>query len=180
MKHKALLVLAICPLLAVAALFLFGSTHVAPAFTARSEVILPASVERSWQVLTHFERYPEWNPYLPKIEGKLLAGEKVNFTLAREKAPKTLDLVTTLGEVATNQRFHWIGRLGIQGIYDTRHGFELRARADGNTDLLHYEEFRGVIPALVKDKEKKIEDLQNDFNRMNVALQQRLERSEDR
>lgn len=138
---------------------------------------MPASVEQSWSVLTDFSRYPDWNPYLPRVEGKLAVGEVVSFTLVDENFPGPFDLTARLGEVSENRRFYWTGRLGIQGLFDTRHVFELSTREDGNTDLHHYEEFRGLIPALLPRREERAGYTRRAFESMNNALQQRLRES---
>jgi hypothetical protein len=101
----------------------------------------------------------------------------VSFTLVDENFPEPFDLTARLGEVSANKRFYWSGRLGIQGLFDTKHVFELHPRDDGNTDLYHYEEFRGLIPALLPQREKRSGYTRAAFERMNRALYQRLKRS---
>jgi hypothetical protein len=161
-----------------AGLHMLGSTRVPPLYTIRTEMVLPASPEHSWQVLSDFASYAQWNPYLTRVEGTLAAGETVSFTLVDENFAEPLDLAATLGEVTANERFYWVGRLGIQGLFDTRHVFELSPRDDGNTDLFHYEEFRGVIPALLPQREKRSENTRAAFERMNLALLERLQAGE--
>ncbi|MFT4613175.1 MAG: hypothetical protein ACI9NT_000313 [Bacteroidia bacterium] len=138
--------------------------------------MLPASPEQSWVVLTDFARYPDWNPYLRRVEGKLAVGEIMSFTLVDENFPDPLDLTARLGEVLVNERFYWTGRVGVQGLFDTRHFFELIPREDGNTDLYHYEEFRGLIPALLPKREMSTGNTRAAFERMNMALYERLKR----
>ena len=177
MKQKKLLIFSIVIVFLLGGLYVFGSTRVPPLYTIRTEIMLPASPEKSWEVLTDFARYPDWNPYLPRVEGKLAAGETVSFTLVDENFPEPFDLTARLGEVSDNKRFYWSGRLGIQGLFDTKHVFELHPRDDGNTDLYHYEEFRGLIPALLPQREKRSGYTRAAFERMNRALYQRLKRS---
>ena len=46
-----------------------------------SEIQINAAPEHVWEVLTNFERYPEWNPYIVKASGTLVAGQDVHVTL---------------------------------------------------------------------------------------------------
>ena len=174
MKRKKLKIFIIAIGLVVATLHFFGSTHVPPLYTVRTELMLPASLEKSWNALSDFAHYPDWNPYLPRVEGKFADGENVSFTLVDENFSEPLDLTAELGEISPNRSFYWTGRLGLQGLFDTKHVFELHQRDDGNTDLHHYEEFRGLIPALMPRREKRTEYTRAAFERMNTALYQRL------
>ena len=177
MKQKKVLIFSIVIVFLLGGLYVFGSTRVPPLYTIRTEIMLPASPEQSWEVLTDFARYPDWNPYLPRVEAKFVSGESVSFTLVDENFPEPLELTAQLGQISANSDFYWTGRLGIQGLFDTRHVFELYPRDDGNTDLYHYEEFRGIIPALLPRREKRAEYTRAAFERMNMALYQRLKAS---
>ncbi|MFT4518042.1 MAG: hypothetical protein ACI9JM_000419 [Halioglobus sp.] len=174
MKSKTLMWLAGVNAALFGGLYLFGSTTMEPLHTITTRTVLPATVEESWEVLTDFSQYPDWNPYLPRVDGVLAPGEKVSFTLASKNFPESIDMTATLGEVTDNVRFFWKGRLVIQGLFDTRHVFELQQREDGDTDLHHFEEFRGVIPALLPWTGERAENTQMAFESMNEALRLRL------
>ena len=40
-----------------------------------TEILIQASSERVWAVLTDFAAYPEWNPFIVSLEGKAEWGE---------------------------------------------------------------------------------------------------------
>ena len=174
MKLKGLLPIILVAALLVAILHFFGSARVAPLYTIRTSIALPANLRDSWKVLTDFAEYPTWNPYLTRVEGRLIVGEKMSFTLVDENFSDPLRLSATLGEVTPNKRFFWTGRVGIQGLFDTRHVFELVASDEETSELHHYEEFRGLIPAILPDREKRSANTRAAFERMNQALRQRL------
>jgi hypothetical protein len=174
MKRKMLISITAALVLAFAALNFGGSTLVAPIYTIRSEIILPASPEQSWQVLTDFSKYPQWNPYLTKVEGILEPGEKISFTLVDANFAKPMDLSARVAGVTPNAELYWIGTAIIRGVYDTRHVFQLEGQADGTTLLRHFEEFRGLLPALLPERELRTAHTLEAFTIMNNALQQRL------
>jgi hypothetical protein len=82
--------------------------------------------------------------------------------------------VAQVVKVSENEQFYWIGKAGIQGIFDTRHVFMLQAQEDGSTLLLHFEEFRGLLAALLPGEEERSAHTLRAFQKMNLALQQRL------
>ncbi|MEH6582903.1 MAG: SRPBCC domain-containing protein [Halioglobus sp.] len=174
MKKKTLLKITGIGLLGYGLLALIGSTLVSPVYTVSSEITLPANPELSWEVLTKFENYPEWNPYLTRVEGKLAPGETVSFTLIDGNFTDPMHLSAVVALVQPPKQFYWTGTLVLQGIHDTRHIFELKPRPDGTTQLLHYEEFRGVLPMLLPEREQRTAHTRRAFEGMNRALQQRL------
>jgi hypothetical protein len=174
MKSQTLLKAAVAGLLVFGGVALFGSTWVPPIYTVRTEIVLPASPEQSWEVLTDFSRYPQWNPYLQRVEGTLAPGELISFTLVDGNFSAPFDGTAQMAWVSEPEQFFWIGKAFIQGIYDTRHVFTLQPQEDGSTVLLHFEEFRGLLPALLPGREQRNTHTRRAFESMNRALQQRL------
>src|SRR5262245_5851867 len=48
----------------------------------RTEIEISAPPSRVWAVLTDFYAYPEWNPFLVRIDGKPEVGAKLTVTAA--------------------------------------------------------------------------------------------------
>lgn len=42
--------------------------------------MINAPVDQVWNVLTDFDRFPEWNPVIRRVEGRLAVGEAVRMT----------------------------------------------------------------------------------------------------
>jgi uncharacterized protein YndB with AHSA1/START domain len=42
----------------------------------RTEIEIAASPQRVWKILTEFERYEEWNPFIRKAAGRAKEGRK--------------------------------------------------------------------------------------------------------
>ncbi len=62
----------------------------------RTEIEIAASPERVWQALLDFARYPEWNPYVKAVEGKLGVGERLTLTLTPADGSERRQVVTVV------------------------------------------------------------------------------------
>ncbi len=54
----------------------------------KTEVVINAKPEEIWNVLTDFEKYPEWNPFIKSISGAHEEGEQ----LAIKVQPRVMHL----------------------------------------------------------------------------------------
>jgi len=132
----------------------------------RTEIRINAPAKAVWTTLLDFPRYAEWNPFIPSITGEAKQDGKlvVRFKQGMTFKPR----VTEFREGAV---LEWLGKLGLGGLFDGRHRFELRP--EGNeTVLVQSEEFRGLlIPFLGK----LLAQTQKDFESLNQALKARVE-----
>ena len=74
----------------------FSAVDGQPQIDARIEIDAPS--ERVWRVLTDFERYPEWNPFVPHVEARLEMGAAVRMRVnlvGSFELPQT-EFITTL------------------------------------------------------------------------------------
>ena len=129
----------------------------------------PATV---WAVITDFDAYPEWNPFVVEASGRVEVGERL---INRMQPPggKAMTFKPTVTEVDPQRTFEWLGRLGIPRIFDGRHRFELHPTADGGTRLQHSEYFNGLLVRAMRtslDTTTKA-----GFEAMNAALKTRAE-----
>lgn len=115
----------------------------------KTEILINTTPEKVWQILTKFNNYPSWNPFIKYIEGKLEVGEKLKAIIqpANSSAMTFKPTVMTLQE---NKTFSWLGHLMIKGLFDGFHKFELIDNQDGSTTLIHSEKFSGLLVPLFK------------------------------
>ena len=55
------------------------------ALEIKTEIIINATPEKVWKILTNFRAYPNWNPFIKSIEGQVTIGEKI---IARIEPPE--------------------------------------------------------------------------------------------
>lgn len=151
----------------IAAIYAFGFTQTAE---IRTEINIDAPPDEVWSVLTDFESYPDWNPFIQKIDGAATIGQ----TLTVEMHPLHMDGTHIFSpEVLVadeDTELRWLGRLLLPAIFDGEHFFRIEKTETGSR-LVNGENFRGVL-LLAFDM--------NDFIPSSEAANQALkERAED-
>lgn len=132
-----------------------------------TEITINASIDKVWKILTDFDNYAEWNPFIKSIEGDVIAGNKIDVEIDGMKfRPKVL-------QYDENSQLVWIGRLGLPGIFDGKHSFKLLANEDGTTTFIHSEQFKGLLVPFFK--KKLMTDTKNGFLTMNNKLKELAE-----
>lgn len=141
-------------------------------FHLHTEITIDAPPADVWKTLTNLNDYQEWNPFITSAEGDVAVGAR----LVNHMAPpggKAMTFKPTVTVVEPEQTFEWLGRLGLPGLFDGRHRFELRATDDGGTHLIHGERFQGL---LVRPLKRSLETKTlAGFEAMNLALKDRVE-----
>lgn len=137
-----------------------------------TQIDIDASPPRVWQVLTDLPAYHEWNPFIVQAEGRV----EVNGRLRLRMQPvggRAATLKPTVAEVAEGSRLRWRGTLGIPGLLDAEHVFQLTERNGGGSRLDHHEHFHGLlVPLFAKSLHRHTLPA---FAAMNEALKVRAE-----
>ena len=137
----------------------------------RTETRIAAPPTDVWRVLTGFAEYGEWNPYIPRLEGKLVPGERLRVRLSLPGGSE-MTIRPTVMRAEEPREFRWLGHLLFPGLFDGAHIFELEEQS-GSTRFVQREEFRGVLAGLmlrvVGEKTRR------GFDAMNEALRTRVE-----
>jgi hypothetical protein len=140
----------------------------------RTELIINASKEKVWEILTDLESYPQWNPFIIKSEGKVVQGIRLKNTLKNGEGsmvfrPRVL-------QVDPNRYFDWLGSLWFKGLFDGHHYFEIQPVKDNQVKLIHGENFSGILKGPIL---KKIgHQTRENFVKMNIALKDLAERAD--
>ena len=136
-----------------------------------TEIEIDATPDTVWAMLTDLPAYRDWNPFITSAEGSVVVGERLVNRL-EPPGGKAMTFKPTVTAVEDRRVFEWLGRLGVPGVFDGRHRFEL-VPTDGGTRLVHTEHFKGVLVPFMK----KSLDSQTvaGFEAMNTALRSRAE-----
>ncbi|MEL7157160.1 MAG: SRPBCC domain-containing protein [Actinomycetota bacterium] len=139
-----------------------------------TEITIDATPTEVWAVLTDLASYDSWNPFVVAAEGRVAVGERLVNRL-QPPGGKAQTFKPTVTVVSPPSTFEWLGRLGLPGIFDGRHRFDLTPTADGGTHLVHQEFFSGLLVPLLRSALDG--RTRHGFELMNQALKARAESS---
>ena len=138
----------------------------------RSEIEVEASAERVWRVLTDFAAYPEWNPFMRRVDGRPEIQERLVVRM-QPSGTRGMTFRPTVTKVEPNRELRWLGHLLVPGIFDGEHIFEIEEPERDRVRLVQREVFKGLlVPLLARSLDR---DTQRGFEEMNRALRERIE-----
>jgi hypothetical protein len=137
-----------------------------------TEIIIGASAEKVWGILTNLNAFQEWNPFMIKSKGEVKPKARLVNTMQIEKTTMTFKPVVQ--QVIPNAYFDWVGHLLMPGIFDGHHYFRIESIHDQQVKLVHGENFSGILSSIIFRKIGN--DTRLGFIKMNQALKQQAER----
>jgi len=137
-----------------------------------TEIIIDKDVSTVWKVLTDFESYPNWNPFVRSIKGEKSVGKKV-FVTCKTASGKKVSFKPIVLKFETEKEFRWKGKLGIKGIFDGQYYFKLEELSKHQTKFIHGEDMSGILVSLLGDK---LDKMNLSFESMNQALKKECEK----
>ncbi|HAN79738.1 MAG TPA: SRPBCC domain-containing protein [Bacteroidales bacterium] len=138
----------------------------------RTEIQINASPAVVWSILTNFENYPNWNPFIKSIIGEVKVG---NTITARIEPPGASGMTfqPKILTCETNKELKWLGKLLFAGIFDGEHKFELIDNGNGTTTFIQSEKFNGImVPLFAKQLDN---NTKKGFVAMNLKLKELAE-----
>lgn len=142
--------------------------------TITTEILIHATPEKVWSVLTNFEHYNTWNPFIKSITGNVAVGNKIKARIEPPGASGMTFKPKVLVYSEANE-FKWVGHLFIKGLFDGEHCFQLIDNRNGTTTFIQSEQFGGILVPLF-NKMLDTNTLEG-FRQMNEKLKQEAEKS---
>ncbi len=160
--------------------FLAAVTHRGgpPLFIIHHDVEIDAPADSVWAILNDAAAHPTWNPYVLEIDGVLQPGETLRVRIAQDDWSQPRD-VTARVMRAGDSELRWRGTVGIEGVFDTEHSFQVVSLEAGRSRFVQREEFRGWLAALLRarrpEEDPVLPGTARAFEAMNLALKERAE-----
>jgi hypothetical protein len=142
--------------------------------TIETNIVIDSTPEKIWYILTNFEEYELWNPFMTKVIGNPNLGSKIEVNIVTNGKKRTYYPTITRSE--TNKELRWKGKSFLPGVFDGERIFILEKSNDNKTLFSHKEIFTGLGVKLIGNKLD--ESLRKSLVRMNEALKIRAENSE--
>jgi hypothetical protein len=109
----------------------------------QTSIVIDAPAQNVRDVLFKFDDYPNWNPFIVKVDGKVAEGSKVQVTVQPVgKAPISGE--TTITSLTEN-RLAWTGSLAVPGLFSGNHEFVIAEIGPNKTMFSQSEKMSGLI-----------------------------------
>jgi hypothetical protein len=142
----------------------------------RSEVEINAPAAHVFRVLTDFERYHEWNPFIPSMSGRAEAGQvlALELSLPEGNSYAFKPRVTQLSEGA---ELRWLGAYFFPFLLEGEQFFLLSERGERLTRLVQGAKLSGFLLRFVGSN---VTLAMRGLVYMNQALKKRAEAAQAR
>jgi hypothetical protein len=140
--------------------------------TIETNIVINSTPDKIWDVLTNFEEYELWNPFMTKVVGNASLGSKIEVNI-KTISGKNRSYYPIITKCETNKELRWKGKSFLPGVFDGERVFILEKSDDDKVSFSHKEIFSGLGVKLVGNKLD--ENLREGFVRMNEALKVRAE-----
>ena len=140
--------------------------------TIETHIVIDSTPEKIWDVLTNFEEYELWNPFMTRVVGNASLGSKIEVNI-KTISGKNRSYYPIITKCETNKELRWKGKSFLPGVFDGERVFVLEKADDDKVSFSHKEIFSGLGVKLVGNKLD--ENLREGFVRMNEALKVRAE-----
>lgn len=134
----------------------------------RTEIIINSTVDKVWTILTDFDSYPNWNPFIKYLKGTPKEGNKIEVKMVPPNSNGMIFKPTIL-KFTPNKELRWLGHTFISGLFDGEHIFELISNNDGTTTFIQREKFYGILVPLLKNS---LDDTKAGFDLMNKKIKE--------
>lgn len=116
----------------------------------RTEIAIAASVERVWDILVDFTRYPEWNPLTPEAAGELRPGATVKLQVVAGRELRLEPVVL----VVLPPRTPLARRHGPQMLFSGEHWFSIEPRTAAR-EVHAGEAYTGLLVPLLARRSRR-------------------------
>jgi hypothetical protein len=129
---------------------------------------IEASPETIWAILTNAAGYPEWDPGVDRVEGRIALGEKIT---AYTKLSPGRAFPLTVAEFVPGRKMVWSSGMPL-GLFKGERTFTLAPQSNSATEFTLHEVFSGpLLPVFGRS----IPDMTSTFEQFAAGLKSRAE-----
>lgn len=138
----------------------------------QSAVDIDSTPERVWELLTDFDAFPEWNPFITRASGRVAVGERITVHMLLY-GKRGMTLRPRIIKLEPNHELHWLAHTGPPGIFDVERIFKIEP-IDGRVRFYQSETCTGMLTDLLFAAGLGSRIL-NGYERLNAAIKARAE-----
>ena len=135
----------------------------------RTEIEVGAPARKVWDILLDFQSYSDWNPFIFRVSGNSLVGNRIRIWL-RTPGGKERIYDPTIIKIDAGKELRWRGK---SFFLDGEHVFVVDEIAPARTRFAQFEIFRGILSRFFGQSTEN--DISAGFELMNQAVKRRAE-----
>jgi hypothetical protein len=152
----------------------FKELHIIVEKEIVTEIEINAPPSRVWQVLTDFEKYPTWNPFIKKITGVAARNEKLEVHMP-DPGGGTMIFTPTILVAERDRELRWLGK-SEGDLVNGEHHFLIEP-IENNNNKVHFTQSEKFSGSMVPSLEGWLDTaVKHNFEDMNRALKQVAEK----
>ena len=132
------------------------------------EITINASPEKVWKTLVEMDEYPNWNPVMELLEGKVEKGKSVKYRFVQDVS-SIIEISAIVAQVEPNKLLNQKG--GIPLVLTFNHKYILDPTGNSTRVTIH-EDYRGIGVNFWNPK-----PVEEAYKRLNIALKKRVEQT---
>lgn len=113
----------------------------------QTEIEINASAEKVWQILSDFENFPSWNPFVIKVLGTPKVGEILQIEVQLPES-RLLKFTPKVLVAEPNKELRWIGTSPL-GSFQGEHFYKIESLDENKIRFIHGEHFSGWAVSLI-------------------------------
>ena len=137
-----------------------------------TEIKINASPSTVWEILTNFDDFPRWNPFIKKISGNPREGSHVQVFIKPPNS-KGMEFKPEVLVYSPEKELRWLGRLWVPKLFDGEHSLIINEINENNVLFTQKEKFTGLLVPLLSNM---LKDTETGFKMMNQALKDEAEK----
>jgi len=136
-----------------------------------TEIHINSSPRIVWNILTDFDNYGKWNPFIKEISGVQQVGSELQIFI---KPPNSngMNFKPKILNYDPEKELKWLGKLWIPKLFDGEHTMKINKLDEDNVLFVQKEMFNGLLVPLLY---KMLNDSKLGFEMMNINLKRESE-----
>ncbi|MGB7969823.1 MAG: SRPBCC domain-containing protein [Methanobacterium sp.] len=136
-----------------------------------TKILINASPAIIWDIITDFENYGKWNPFIREISGTTKEGSTIQVFI---KPPNSngMKFKPEILKYEPEKEIRWLGKLWIPKIFDGEHSLTIKKIEENKVLFIQKEQFNGLLVPLFTNM---LKDTKLGFQMMNQKLKQKAE-----
>ncbi len=137
-----------------------------------TKIEINASASTVWDILSDFDKFPMWNPFMKKISGNLQEGANIEAFIQPPNS-NGMTIKPKILEYQPGKKLRWLGILWIRKLFDGEHIWIIEEINENKTLFVQKERFSGIF---VPFGSTLLKNTKAGFEMMNHALKEEAEK----